>query len=59
MRENTDNTKPGVSIYDTTGHENDEWALEHLRYEACFSVHQKMKLSFFAQHLIWLKSERQ
>lgn len=52
MRENTDNTKPGMSIYDTTGHENDEWALEHLRYEACFSVHQKMKLSFFAQHLI-------
>lgn len=28
--------------------QDDEWALEHLRYEACFSAHQKMKLSFLA-----------
>lgn len=27
------------------GHKNDEWTLQHLKYEPCFSVHQKMKLS--------------
>ena len=28
------------------GKQDDEWALKHLRYEACFSAHQKMELSF-------------
>lgn len=37
-----DETGPAVSVCYV---KNDEWALQHLRYEACFSTHQKMKLS--------------